>query len=42
MPKITDEELLSKIDRLVDELPEPSPEQCRRVAAVLRGSQARS
>jgi hypothetical protein len=35
MPKITSEQLNAMAQRIVDALPEPSPEQCRRVAAIL-------
>lgn len=38
MPKMTNEEFQAMAQRVVDELPEPSLEQCRRVAAVLRES----
>ncbi|WP_258073810.1 hypothetical protein [Arthrobacter sp. Y81] len=42
MPNITREELQAMAQRVVDELPELSPEQCRKVAAVLRESGALS
>jgi hypothetical protein len=32
---MTREEMQAMCQRLVDALPEPSPEQCRKVAAVL-------
>lgn len=38
MPKTTDEEMRAKAQKLVDSLPELTPEQCRRVAAILNAS----
>lgn len=38
MPKLTSEELWAMAQRLVDNLPDPSPEQCRRIAPVLHAS----
>lgn len=38
MPKVTSEEWQAKAQALVDSLPELSPEQCRKVAAVLHPS----
>lgn len=38
MPKMTSEEFQAMAQRVVDELPEPSPEQCRKVPAVLHAS----
>jgi hypothetical protein len=40
MQSVTRKELQALIDRLVDELPDPSEEQCRKVAAVLHASGA--
>jgi hypothetical protein len=40
MPAMTREELHALAERIVDSLPEPSPEQCRRVAAILHASGA--
>lgn len=37
---MTNEELQAIVDRAIDELPELSAQQCRRVAAVLHASGA--
>lgn len=41
MAKTTREELEAMAHRIVDAMPEPSPEQCRKVAAVLRAAPVR-